>query len=295
MSKTKKTKNKRAQRILIFFVFLIGLAIFSYPLFSRWYYQIDANQEVLDFRTEQSKLDEVEIEERLALAQAYNDSLVNYVAADPYEKERLDQGLAEYARMLELHEKIGIVEIPSISVNLPVYAGTSEIVLQKGVGHLEGTSLPIGGKSSHTVLTAHSGLPEAKLFSELEKMEIGDIFYIHNLGMTLAYEVDNILVIEPSNFEDLLIVQNQDYATLLTCTPIMINSHRLIVRGHRIAFDAGVRDDLIDSSKNELLIRRLLTVALILIVIFLILIYRERKTHKKLITKLNKINNSRDI
>lgn len=163
------------------------------------------------------------------------------------------------------------------------------------MGHLEGTSLPIGGKSSHTVLTAHSGLPEAKLFSELEKMEIGDIFYIHNLGMTLAYEVDNILVIEPSNFEDLLIVQNQDYATLLTCTPIMINSHRLIVRGHRIAFDAGVRDDLIDSSKNELLIRRLLTVALILIVIFLILIYRERKTHKKLITKLNKINNSRDI
>lgn len=126
MSKTKKTKNKRAQRILIFFVFLIGLAIFSYPLFSRWYYQIDANQEVLDFRTEQSKLDEVEIEERLALAQAYNDSLVNYVAADPYEKERLDQGLAEYARMLELHEKIGIVEIPSISVNLPVYAGTSK-------------------------------------------------------------------------------------------------------------------------------------------------------------------------
>ena len=138
--------------------------------------------------------------------------------------------------MLEVREMIGHIEIPKIGQDLPVYAGTSEEVLQKGVGHLEGTSLPVGGNSTHSVLTAHSGLPEATLFTELRKLEIGDKFYIHNIKEILAYQVDQIKVVEPTDFNDLLIDPGHDYVTLLTCTPLMINTHRLLVRGHRVEY-----------------------------------------------------------
>lgn len=223
-------------------LFIAGFVIMMYPIISNYYYRIEANNQILEFTENAKKLDNNEILRRIELAEAYNSVLDPSRLADPYtEKEK--EGIAEYARMLEVKEKIGFVEIPKIDTNLPIYAGTSNEVLNKGVGHLEGTSLPIGGKSTHTVLTAHRGLPSARLFRDLDKLEKGDIFYVHNIQTVLAYEVDQILTVDPSNFDPVLVVDGEDYATLLTCTPYMINSHRLLVRGHRVPYVAPVKED----------------------------------------------------
>lgn len=223
-------------------LFIAGFVIMMYPIISNYYYRIEANNQILEFTENAKKLDNNEILRRIELAEAYNSVLDPSRLADPYtDKEK--EGIAEYARMLEVKEKMGFVEIPKIDTNLPIYAGTSNEVLNKGVGHLEGTSLPIGGKSTHTVLTAHRGLPSARLFRDLDKLEKGDIFYVHNIQTVLAYEVDQILTVDPSNFDPVLVVDGEDYATLLTCTPYMINSHRLLVRGHRVPYVAPVKED----------------------------------------------------
>lgn len=137
--------------------------------------------------------------------------------------------------MLEVNEQLGYLAIPTIGLDLPIYAGTSAKVLEKGSGHLEGSSLPVGGQSTHSVLTAHRGLPSARLFTDLNQLKKGDRFYVTNLKETLAYKVNQIKVIEPSQLDALTIVEGKDYVTLLTCTPYMINSHRLLVRGERIS------------------------------------------------------------
>lgn len=223
-------------------LFIAGFVIMMYPIISNYYYRIEANNQILEFTENAKKLDNNEILRRIELAEAYNSVLDPSRLADPYtDKEK--EGIAEYARMLEVKEKMGFVEIPKIDTNLPIYAGTSNEVLNKGVGHLEGTSLPIGGKSTHTVLTAHRGLPSARLFRDLDKLEKGDIFYVHNIQTVLAYEVDQILTVDPSNFDPVLVMDGEDYATLLTCTPYMINSHRLLVRGHRVPYVAPVKED----------------------------------------------------
>ncbi|MGT2934596.1 class C sortase [Streptococcus castoreus] len=233
----KQSKRQRLnQNIALIVVFLIGLTILLYPQISRLYYTIDANHQSKQFDREKSTLNQADINHRIALAKAFNASLHNVNLKDPYSEEQKKAGRLEYARMLELHEQMGHVDIPEIRVDLPIYAGTTEETLSKGSGHLEGTSLPVGGKNTHTVLTSHSGLPSAKLFSDLVKLKKGDVFYIHNLKEILAYQIDQIKTIEPDDFSDLLIVPNKDYATLLTCTPIGINTHRLIVRGHRIPY-----------------------------------------------------------
>ena len=131
---------------------------------------------------------------------------------------------------------MGYIRIPSIKVELPIYHGTSEPVLQVGVGHLENTSLPVGGSSTHAVLTGHRGLPSAKLFTELDMVKVGDVFYIKILGETLAYEVDQILTVLPTEMQALNIEKGKDYVTLVTCTPYAVNTHRMLVRGHRIPY-----------------------------------------------------------
>ncbi|MFV1433800.1 class C sortase SrtC1, partial [Klebsiella pneumoniae] len=138
---------------------------------------------------------------------------------DPYSAEQKQAGVVEYARMLEVKEQIGHVIIPRINQDIPIYAGSAEENLQRGVGHLEGTSLPVGGESTHAVLTAHRGLPTAKLFTNLVKVTVGDRFYIEHIGGKIAYQVDQIKVIAPDQLEDLYVIQGEDHVTLLTCTP----------------------------------------------------------------------------
>ncbi len=289
----KKQPSRRAKwtfRLVFFLGFLVAL----YPLVNRLYYRIDSNNQVSVFNEETDKLATEEIERRMGLARAYNDSLNNSVSEDPYAKDKQEKGRAEYARMLEVHEMIGHVEIPKINQDLPIYAGTAEEVLQKGVGHLEGTSLPIGGNSTHSVLTAHSGLPEATLFTHLGELEIGDKFYVHNISETLAYQVDQIKVIEPTNFSDLLIDPGHDYVTLLTCTPIMINSHRLIVRGHRVPYVPAVDEELIRTTKANWIFRLLFFIALFLIIILIIYLWKLRRDNKKYYTRIEDIRRRQD-
>lgn len=279
--KKKKRRKKIVTNIFIGLIFLLGLLIMLYPQFSRIYYRIEANEQIADFDSEKKKLDDKEIDERIKLAHAFNDSLNNKVESDPYSEEMKKKGRAAYAKMLEIHERIGHVQIPTIDTDIPIYAGTSEEILQIGAGHLEGTSLPVGGNSTHTVITAHSGLPEAKLFSDLLKVKIGDKFYIHNIKEILAYQVDQIDVIEPSDFSKLLIVPGHDYATLLTCTPLMINTHRLLVRGHRVPYVAEVEERIIAENKTSFMYRYLFYISLVLILILLIIVIYLRNKKKK--------------
>lgn len=261
------------------FIFVLGFLILMYPQVSRLYYRVQSTQEVSAFEAGKASLSDAEIKKRMALARDFNDSLVNQNMEDPYSKARHERGRAEYARMLEVHEQIGHIQIPTIDLDIPIRAGTSEEVLQTSAGHLEGTSLPIGGNSTHTVITAHSGLPTAKLFTDIKDLKKGDRFYIHNIAETLAYEVDQIKVIEPSNFEDLLIVPGHDYATLLTCTPIGINTHRLLVRGHRVPYDKAVDDQFVADNRKDLLYKYAFIAVVLLI---LLLAYGSWKYQKKL-------------
>lgn len=288
MGKTTNTKKQRIQRrrlrsVLIAFVFLIGLVVLLYPFFSDWYYRIETGRLANEFTVERDQIPKEEIEERIKLAQAYNDALHNAIKeGDPYAKKKREEGLANYAKMLEIRQKIGVVEVPSVDIRLPIFAGTSESILENAAGHLEGTSLPIGGNSSHTVITAHSGLPKAKLFTDLHQVQLGDKFFITNIKETLAYQVDSIDTIDPSDFSRLLIVPGHDYATLLTCTPVGINSHRLIVRGHRIPYTPAADEPLLAENKINYWYQKLFFVALAIILILLLLNWKLRKDRKKI-------------
>lgn len=226
-------KIKKNWKIIAMFV--VGFAIAIYPIISNRYYTIKNNNRVEVFEKAAKEISQEEIDKRIDLAEAYNETLDPSRLADPY-TEREKEGVANYARMLEVKEQIGFIDIPKIDQKIPVYAGTSEEVLQKACGHLEGTSLPIGGIDTHAVITAHRGLPQVKLFRELDKLKEGDVFYFTNIKETLAYEVDQILTVEPWDFDPVLVVEGKDLMTLLTCTPYMINSHRLLVRGHRVPY-----------------------------------------------------------
>lgn len=279
MSKKKKKSNK-----LFIFIFILGLAIMTYPMISNWYYRIESNNQVADYKEARDLLSDEEIQRRLRLAKIYNDNLGNVTPKDPYSEEEKHKAIENYAQMLELRTKIGVISIPSIDVELPIYAGTNEEILQKGAGHLEGTSLPIGGESTHTVITAHSGLPSARLFTDLQKVKMGEKFYIDNIAGTLAYQVDHIDVIDPSDFSQLLVVPEKDYATLLTCTPIMINTHRLIVRGHRVPYVPEVDEKVKEDKGKNLGIDKRLIILLIFAIIILgryFLSKRKKKLAKK--------------
>lgn len=276
----KKARKRRKKQWPFLVVFILGLLVMSYPLVSRFYYRIESTQQVEYFDDEKKKLTEAEVRKRIELANAFNKSLNNVISTDPYVKKRMEAGRQEYARMLEINELIGHVEIPKIDTDIPIYAGTVEDVLQKGAGHLEGTSLPVGGSSTHTVITAHSGLPTAKLFTDLSKLRVGDKFFIHNLSRVLAYEVDQIRTVEPSNFSDLLIVPHKDYATLLTCTPIMINTHRLLVRGHRVPYNPHEFDSLNKKNKKIFWLKTIGFVLLLLLIIRWIYRKIRRKSKK---------------
>lgn len=257
-------------------IFLIGLLIFSYPMISQKYYELKSQDEIVEFVKQSKDIDEKEMNKRMELARIYNQTLDPSKISDPY-NEKTKEARAYYAHMLEVNEMIGHVEIPKINQDLPIYAGTSEAVLQKGAGHLEGTSLPVGGASTHTVITAHRGLPEAVMFRYLDQLVEGDIFYIHNIQGTLAYRVDRIMVVEPSNFEPILVEAGKDYATLLTCTPYMINSHRLLVRGYRIPYQTAIDDGIANTPRFRPDFMQLLLILMPILAFLIVVSTREKR------------------
>lgn len=271
-------KFKKNWKIIL--IFMLGLMIAIYPIISNYYYTVENNNQVKEFQEAVAEMPDKEVLERIDLAKAYNDTLDPSRLADPY-TEREKKGVENYARMLEVREKIGYIDVPKINQQIPVYAGTSEDVLQHACGHLEGTSLPIGGKDTHAVITAHRGLPQVKLFRDLDKMEVGDLFFFTNVKETLAYKVDQILVVEPWNFEPVLVVEGKDLMTLLTCTPYMINSHRLLVRGHRVPYVPEVKEEIERAKFNyKSLIVPGLVLALVILIIFLYIRHRRRRRYE---------------
>jgi sortase A len=223
--------RKHLPTILLCILFLAGLGLLLYPSVSDYYNSLHQTQAVVDYSQLVSTLDEDRYADVLEQARAYNEKL----AERGYTSFNLDEEeLAEYESMLNVDSVMGYVEIPSIQCILPIYHGTSEAALAAGIGHIEGSSLPIGGESTHCVLSGHRGVPQAKLFTDLDKLVVGDVFMLRVLDETLTYEVDQIRIVEPDDIDDLAIVPGKDYCTLVTCTPYGINTQRLLVRGHRI-------------------------------------------------------------
>ena len=222
------TKFKKAPVIALSLFLLLGLGLIGYPILSNLLASGEQSAVQAQYTDEVDDMTDTEIESELQAARLYNEALQNVKST-----EAID--LRGYDELLNLtgNAVMCTVEIPAIDVELPVYHGISEDVLQKGAGHMPGTSLPVGSESTHAVISAHSGLPAARLFTDLDKLEKGDLFYIHVLGETLCYEIDQIVVTIPSDTEAIQIEKGQDYVTLLTCTPYGVNTHRLLVRGRR--------------------------------------------------------------
>lgn len=275
-----KPRRRTIPGWLIALLFLLGAGIAIYPMISNYYYDIRANNEIEQFTTGTSEMDRAEIERRIQLAQAYNQTLDPSRIADPYTKKERE-GIAEYARMLEVQEMIGYVTIPKIDVHLPIRAGTSDQVLERGAGHLEGTSLPVGGPSTHAVITAHRGLASAIMFRHLDQLAEGDVFYITNIETTLAYQVDQILTVEPSDFSPVLVAKDQDYCTLLTCTPYMINSHRLLVRGHRVEYTPPQDESVLRALRTTMRYRTYFYIAVAVAVLLLLIALRTWLSNRK--------------
>ncbi|HEL0564018.1 class C sortase [Streptococcus equi subsp. zooepidemicus] len=292
---TRKKANRVASsrsfspRLWLFrLIFFVGLLILAFPFVSQWLYYQASHAQINTFERAAATIDRSDIEHRLALARAYNMTLSGATAAgsqtaitDPYSEEQKKAGQAEYARMLEVKEQIGHVMIPRINQDIPIYAGSGEDNLQRGVGHLEGTSLPVGGESTHAVLTAHRGLPMARLFTDLDKVKKGDRFYIEHIGGKMAYQVDQVKVVTPNQLEELYVVPVQDYVTLLTCTPYMINSHRLLVRGYRVPYEKKVEQKDIQTYQRRQYLIYIISVTLVCIMILVLLWYKRRCRGKK--------------
>lgn len=244
--------KRKLSIIFIILIFLAGLGIMLYPIISNAYIEYKQKNIINEYNEVVENIDDNTKEEELEHARDYNKLLIgNAIVTDPFDPEaqkRLEKS-SDYFNILNLDERglMGYIVIPKISVKLPIYHGTSEDILQKGVGHLQNTSFPVGGESTHAVLSGHTGLSSAKLFTDLDKLEEGELFFIEVLGEKLAYKIDQIKIVEPSETSDLVIKSGEDYVTLVTCTPYGINSHRLLVRGTRIPYTEDVEKE----AKNE--------------------------------------------
>ncbi len=232
--------KKHLPLILIIVILVVGVGILSYPLFSSVVNNIASRQTAEDHQKRIEKLDKDDKNALYAEADVYNQSLTdNVILTDPFDEEAYKRIGSTYKKAFNVTPDglICYIDIPKINVYLPVYHGTSEETLAKTAGHLENTSIPVGGESTHAVISAHSAFPGETFFDYLPDLKEGDEFYIHILDRTLKYEVDQIKVVTPETTEDLRITKGKDYVTLITCTPYSINTHRLLVRGSRVPYD----------------------------------------------------------
>lgn len=275
VKRPKKKKNKRKSTALIVLMLVMGLAIMLYPTISNWYNEVTGSHAIQEFKETLEDQSEQEMAAQRAMAEAYNATLRNEGSAVdcPYDyNDIMDFG----------NGMMGYIEIPIIDVYLPIYHGVSETVLSKGVGHMSKTAFPIGGEGNHSVLTGHTGAPSAHLFTDLNEVKEGDVFYLYVMDETLAYEVDQILVVLPDEVDDILPVPGEDYCTLVTCTPYGINSHRLLVRGHRIEYLEQVEMPEVVEEKDDSIMHITVSagIAVALIILGTVYYYR-RKTLKK--------------
>lgn len=283
--------------LLIGTIFLLGVFIVIYPVVSNLLYEKHQSHVLAQYDETMNQMGQEKLDTELRAVQEYNSSLLSGEAwlTDPFDPDLvLDPQAEPYASLLNLEGNgiMGYVEIPPIDVNLPIYHGTTPEVLEKGIGHLQNTSLPVGGESTHTVLTGHTGMAGKRLFTDLSQLEVGDVFYIHVAGNTLAYQVKEIFIVEPDQTEHLVVKPGQDLATLITCHPYGINTHRLLVQGTRIPYEQAMEqqqspDNVAQGSsvwqveyRKAIIICLMVYIPLTVVVVFLLLRRRRKRSDR---------------
>lgn len=228
----KKNRGNSMTTLFLVLMLFAGLSLLLYPTVSNYWNSLHQSRAIAAYVEQVAQIDNETFDQLREQARAYNRTLVGKA----YRYDMTRQEREEYESLLNVSENgiIGYIEIPDIHCELPIYHGTDANALQVGVGHIEGSSLPVGGESTHCAISGHRGLPSAKLFSDLDKLKVGDRFSLRVLDDTLTYEVDQVHTVLPEEMDELEIVEGEDYCTLVTCTPYGINTHRLLVRGHRV-------------------------------------------------------------
>ncbi|MBR5126668.1 MAG: class C sortase [Oscillospiraceae bacterium] len=270
--------KRHGSTIILLLVFLIGLSLLLYPTFADWWNSMHQSRAVASYVEQVAHIDTDQYAALWNEAWNYNASLIdrrNQYLLDEQQKE-------EYNRLLDVSNLgiMGYIEIPAIKVTLPIYHGTDDAVLQIAIGHLEWTSLPVGGESSHCVVSGHRGLPSARLFTDLDRLVVGDVFLFHVLDETLTYEVDQILIVEPHETDALTIIEGQDLCTMVTCTPYGVNSHRLLVRGHRIENQEEVQTVRVTSDAIQIdpnIVAPVVAAPMLLILLIALMIPKKRR------------------
>ena len=266
--------------LLLILILLAGVSLLLYPTVSDYWNSFHQSRAIASYAEQVANIDDAQYEELWDAAQDYNQSLLHR----PNDLLLSDEQQEIYKSLLDFGGNgiMGYIEIPIIDVMLPIYHGTNESVLQIAVGHLDWTSLPVGGAGSHCVLSGHRGLPSARLFTDLDKLKVGDVFMLHVLNEILTYEIDQILIVEPQDTDPLLIEPGKDLCTLITCTPYGINSHRMLVRGHRIESQEEPKDIRItaDAVRIEpLMVVPFVAVPILLVLLIILLLPKQKKAN----------------
>lgn len=272
--------RNNGKRFLIVTIFLIGFSMSCYPFVASWFMAHDQSQIVGTYASDSKALSKEDKEQMIKEAQQYNSLLYQIKGAIAGDSEKI-LSHENYEKLLDISNNkiMATLEIPKINVDLPVYHGTDDKELSIGVGHMEGTSLPVGGNNTHSVLTGHRGLPSAKLFTRLDELNKGDLFFVNVLDQTLAYQIEEIQVVEPDEVDSIEIQPDQDLMSLVTCTPYGINTHRMIVTGHRVEYNEKDKQEIKQAIPS---IRELLFILIPIgfMGILIVLIRSERKEKK---------------
>lgn len=273
-----KKKTGSPITLLLILILLAGVSLLLYPTVSDYWNSFHQSRAIASYAEQVANIDDAQYEELWDAARDYNQSLLHrpndFILSD--EQQEIYKSLLDFGG----NGIMGYIEIPVIDVMLPIYHGTKESVLQIAVGHLDWTSLPVGGAGSHCVLSGHRGLPSARLFTDLDKLKVGDVFMLHVLNEILTYEIDQILIVEPQDTDPLLIEPGKDLCTMITCTPYGINSHRMLVRGHRIESQEEPKDIRItaDAVRIEpLMVAPIVAVPILLVLLIILLLPKQKK------------------
>lgn len=262
-------------------LFVIGIMVFSYPIISNWISTKEHHTVISNHNEQLKQMTEAEKAAEQERVKEHNNALKEDAMpiTDPFAEDAgNDDEQAGYYNVLNIGETMGSIEIPSLNVDLPIYHGVGDDVLQQGIGHMSNSSFPIGGLGTHTALTGHRGLPSSKLFRDLDKVKKDDVFYIHTLDETIAYKVDDIQIVLPSETEWLEMEEDKDYVTLITCEPYMINTHRLLVRGERTPYHPETMPVSKESTKASDFFPSYLFGMAFLAIMWLLITYRRKKS-----------------
>lgn len=276
----RKWFKKHLINLILFGIILIGIGLLVYPTFADWWNSFHQANAIRSYASTVANMDREEYDRIIEAAEAYNLKVAETGCVWKLNEEQLKA----YNKELAIDDSgiMGYIDIPKISITLPIYHGIDDEVLQVAIGHIAGSSLPVGGESSHCVLSGHRGLPSARLFTNLDQVVEGDTWTLTILDRTYTYECDQIRVIEPTDFSQLGITKGEDYCTLVTCTPYGVNTHRLLVRGHRVANASGEANVIADAILIEsIYIAPFIAVPILIILIFEMLIVTGRRRRRR--------------